>query len=799
MSEKNFKIGTSGLDLDGGLLSTNVLSNAISFNGNLLASEEYVTNALAGVDADLSDNAGLHLSWNAETPAFDVNVNSLVGDLDGAGLYVANNQLAINTNVVATLTDTQTLSNKTLESPTVTISNSISVPSSSSNLIYGSSGGTPFVAFSTNVNLALGSLSIGTTVTIPSGLVGAGTYTITSLTDPVGFSSPIVGYTISDPENALSGVFRGGGGDSIATGYTIVVAAGSTTISSTELSYLDGVTSAIQTQLDAKLSSVNTQAVATSLSSSTLYVSDTDNLNVNVNAIVGDLDGEGLYFNNNQLAINTNVVVTLTGAQDISNKKIIDTLYFSDGVTVSEEGEIAVKATTHEFEIKANYGDLDLKTVATDGTTGSNVNISSLYGDIVLNANGASYIGSVAEGNQITTKSYVDGIVNTNAIAGSLASSTLFVDSADNLNVNVNAIVGDLDGTGLYVDGFTLAVNTNAIATKAYVDSVAQGLDVKASVKVASTANIAVGTFDYTAGNVDEIALNPGDRVLLKNQTAASENGIYVADPSSTALVRAADADNLTDLTQGAFTFVENGTVNAGKGFVLSALLATGEVLASIAIQTWTQFSEAGSLTAGSNIYLSSGSINVNVNSLVGDLDGTGLYVDGTTLAVNVNALAGTGLTVNGNQLEAAPAFITTTDASFAVTDGELSLSDNITIASVELTDSVNNVTAASDVFGNGSTSAYDMGSNETIGTLPAAYEVADVFVTLESSTGASRTSKFTHVNTGGDAPTWTEYGIIVSGSFPATTISFDASGNVIANVTGSGTYSAKGVATILK
>jgi hypothetical protein len=614
MSEKNFKIGTSGLDLDGGLLSTNVLSNAISFNGNLLASEEYVTNALAGVDTDLSDNAGLHLSWNAGSTAFDVNVNSLVGDIAGSGLYVSGNDLT-----------------------------------------------------------------------------------------------------------------------------------------------------------------------------------------VNVNAIVGDLDGEGLYFNNNQLAINTNVVVTLTGAQDISNKKIIDTLYFSDGVTVSEEGEIAVKATTHEFEIKANYGDLDLKTVATDGITGSNVNISSLHGDIVLNANGASYIGSVAEGNQITTKSYVDGIVNTNAIAGSLASSTLYVDSADNLNVNVNAIVGDLDGTGLYVDGFTLAVNTNAIATKAYVDSVAQGLDVKASVKVASTANIAVGTFDYTAGNVDEIALNPGDRVLLKNQTAASENGIYVADPSSTALVRAADADNLTDLTQGAFTFVENGTVNAGKGFVLSALLATGEVLASIAIQTWTQFSEAGSLTAGSNIYLSSGSINVNVNSLVGDLDGTGLYVDGTTLAVNVNALAGTGLTVNGNQLEAAPAFITTTDASFAVTDGELSLSDNITIASVELTDSVNNVTAASDVFGNGSTSAYDMGSNETIGTLPAAYEVADVFVTLESSTGASRTSKFTHVNTGGDAPTWTEYGIIVSGSFPATTISFDASGNVIANVTGSATYSAKGVATILK
>jgi hypothetical protein len=597
MSEKNFKIGSAGLDLDGGLLLTNVLANAVSFNGNLLASQEYVDNALSNVDTDLSDNAGLHLAWNAGTSEFDVNVNSLVGNLGGAGLYVANNELAINTNVVVTLTDTQ----------------------------------------------------------------------------------------------------------------------------------------------------------------------------------------------------------------DISNKRIIDTLYFTDGVTISNEGQIAVLAGSHEFEIKANYGDLSLETVAAN----ANVIVTSLYGDVVLTTpaeNKNAYIGSVAAGNEIATKSYVDSAVNTNAIAGSLASSTLYVSDGDNLNVNVNAIVADLDGSGLYVDGVTLAVNTNVIATKAYVDSVAQGLDVKASVAYASTANFDLG--ETLGGGVypaiDGNGVDTGQRVLLKNQTAINENGIYVVvqtgDPGSPirSLERAADATEGANLTKGAFTFVERGT-SQGKGFVLSDAYT---LMGPTVYYTWTQFSEAGSLTAGSNIYLSSGSINVNVNSLVGDLAGTGLYVSGNDLAVNVNALAGTGLTVNGNQLEAAPAFITTVDESFAVTDGELSLSDTITIASVELTDSVANVTAASDVFGNGSTLTYAEGSAVTVGTLPTGADVADVFITLAKSSGgvtSSRTSKLTYVNTGGDAPTWTEYGIIVSGSFPATTVSFDSSGNIIANVTGSDTYSVKGVVTILK
>ena len=234
--------------------------------------------------------------------------------------------------------------------------------------------------------------------------------------------------------------------------------------------------------------------------------------------------------------------------------------------------------------------------------------------------------------------------VNVNAIINDFDGSGLYV-SNNQLAVNVNAIVADLDGSGLYVDGVTLAVNTNVIATKAYVDSVAQGLDVKASVVAATTENVSIASFPST---IDGIGLNSGNRVLVKNQSDTAENGIYVYGP--TGVARTADAVIGTTLTEGSFTFVENGSTNAGKGFVVSVIESDPAVSV-----IWSQFSEAGSLTAGSNIYLANNQINVNVNALVGDLDGAGLYVTGNQLVVNVNAIVGDfdglGLYVSNNQL----------------------------------------------------------------------------------------------------------------------------------------------------
>jgi hypothetical protein len=152
------------------------------------------------------------------------------------------------------------------------------------------------------------------------------------------------------------------------------------------------------------------------------------------------------------------------------------------------------------------------------------------------------------------------------------------------------------------------------IATKGYVDSARQGLDVKASVRVATTAPINLAT-DLEAGDViDGVTLVAGDRVLVKNQSTASENGIYVAVASGAAS-RSSDANGTADtgeLTSGTFTFVEAGTVNFDSGFVIST---DGTITVGTTGITWTQFSGAGSFEAGDGLSKSGTQVNVNVTS----------------------------------------------------------------------------------------------------------------------------------------------------------------------------------------
>ena len=152
------------------------------------------------------------------------------------------------------------------------------------------------------------------------------------------------------------------------------------------------------------------------------------------------------------------------------------------------------------------------------------------------------------------------------------------------------------------------------IATKGYVDAARQGLDVKASVRAATTAAINIST-DLNNGDViDGVTLATGDRVLVKNQGTASENGIYVVTASG-AGVRSSDANGTADtgeLTSGTFTFVEEGTVNFDSGFVVST---NGAITVGTTGITWTQFSGAGSFEAGDGLSKSGTTVNVNVTA----------------------------------------------------------------------------------------------------------------------------------------------------------------------------------------
>lgn len=138
--------------------------------------------------------------------------------------------------------------------------------------------------------------------------------------------------------------------------------------------------------------------------------------------------------------------------------------------------------------------------------------------------------------------------------------------------------------------------------TKAYVDSVVQGLDIKESVRVATTANIALSG----ALTVDGVALNVGDRVLVKNQTNAAENGIYVV--ADEAWTRAVDATN-GKISSGMFTFVEEGAVNANSGYVLAT---DGQIVVGTTELSFSQFSGMGQVLVGTGLGKNGNEIFIN-------------------------------------------------------------------------------------------------------------------------------------------------------------------------------------------
>jgi hypothetical protein len=189
--------------------------------------------------------------------------------------------------------------------------------------------------------------------------------------------------------------------------------------------------------------------------------------------------------------------------------------------------------------------------------------------------------------------------------------------------------------------------------TKSYVDNISQGLNSKASVRVATTANI---TLSGTQ-TIDGVALTVGMRVLVKNQTNASQNGIYVV--ASGAWTRAVDADVWDELVS-AYCFVEQGTVHADQGWL--SIADRGGTLGTTTI-TWTQFNGAGGAgftTAGNGLTASGNTVSVN--------PGTGISVAGGPTALAGQALALHNVATAADQLiyaTGAATFTTTTLTAF--------------------------------------------------------------------------------------------------------------------------------------
>ena len=169
---------------------------------------------------------------------------------------------------------------------------------------------------------------------------------------------------------------------------------------------------------------------------------------------------------------------------------------------------------------------------------------------------------------------------------------------------------------------------SQSLANKAYVDQVAQGLDTKPSCRVGTTANLSATYSNGTAGvgatltnsgsqaalTIDGVTLSASDRVLVKDQTNAAHNGIYVvttvgSGSANWVLTRATPAAQPSELSGGAFGFGEAGTANGDNGYVFThnGLPTFGTTDLDVA-----QFSGAGQVIAGAGLVKSGNTVDTN-------------------------------------------------------------------------------------------------------------------------------------------------------------------------------------------
>jgi len=248
---------------------------------------------------------------------------------------------------------------------------------------------------------------------------------------------------------------------------------------------------------------------------------------------------------------------------------------------------------------------------------------------------------------------------------------TLSTLEATYVNVAGDTMTGDLNMGTHKVTGLASPTADTDAATKLYVDSVRMGLDAKDSVRAATTENV-----DLTVGGllvVDGVTLVEGDRVLVKEQTAAKDNGIYIV--SAGAWVRATDFDEPSEVTANVFCFVEEGTLLADTGWVLTT---NSPMTLGVDPLNFVQFSAAGVILAGIALEKVGNTLNVKFDNSTITLDGEGkLQVNATVVTAPLQAeldatQTGAGLNTDGTYVVKTASKVLSGAVSLADADDKL-------------------------------------------------------------------------------------------------------------------------------
>jgi hypothetical protein len=365
------------------------------------------------------------------------------------------------------------------------------------------------------------------------------------------------------------------------------------------------------------------------------------NVNLNVNdpliTISGDVDGSA----------------TMTNLGDTNISVTLDTV---NGNVGSFGGSTKIPTfTVNGKGLLTAAGEVNVATdLAIAGDTGTDT--VSLLTD-TLTFEGGTGITSTISNNKV--KVDIDSTVATLTDQQTLTNKIL------STNVDLGA---DLDAATYKIVNLGTPTSTADAATKGYVDSVSQGLSIKEAVRVATTAAVTLSTGLENGDTLDGVTLATGNRILVKNQAAGSENGIYTVNETG-APTRAADANVSSEVTAGMFTFVSEGTVNGNTSWVLTT---DNPITLDTTALEFTQFAGAGTFTAGVGLDLNGTEFVLDLSEVDTTTlpEGTNKYYTDERVDDRVAALiqGGTGISAsyddNGNLLT-----LSTDFAEFSTTD----------------------------------------------------------------------------------------------------------------------------------
>jgi hypothetical protein len=379
--------------------------------------------------------------------------------------------------------------------------------------------------------------------------------------------------------------------------------------------------------------------------------------NLAINTInIGNALSTGGEIRFNEGTNNGTAYIGLKAPNDISGVSISTTytLPVSDGTTgqflkTDGSGNLAFATVNQFITLAADAGSPDPFNTAETLTFVGGTGIDTVVGEnqITFNITNSGVDTNQIADDAVTNAKIADPTITLGSSTLTLGATTTDISGLtslviDDITINGQSITTTADnrdialsphGSGTvtvpsgYKDraGFT----SDSLATKEYVDATSQGLDVKNSVRLATTVELtnedtspptydngtaglgATLTFVSTITTIDGVSgLQNGDRILIKNQSNQATNGIYVRT-SGTVYTRAVDADTAGDITGGTFVFVEQGTANADNGYVFTH---EGTPTVGTTALTVGQFSGAGQITAGDALLKTGNTLDVRVD-----------------------------------------------------------------------------------------------------------------------------------------------------------------------------------------